>query len=48
MEFKCKNCKVFHAVLYEATPSCCAWYLDNVVCGDKTVDDCLNYEEVRR
>lgn len=37
---KCVTCKIAHE-----TPdmACCAWYIDNVVCGDKTTRDCPHY-----
>lgn len=41
----CDNCKVMKEVAKSKEPACCKWYMDNVVCGDKSVDDCENYEE---
>ena len=37
---KCKNCKLYNEMPESA---CCAWYLDNVVFGDKTLEDCSIY-----
>ena len=42
---KCKTCQVHKRVMESEEPACCAWLLDNVVCGDKSVDDCPVYEE---
>ena len=42
---KCKTCQVHKRVMESEEPACCAWLLDNVVCGDKSVDDCAVYEE---
>lgn len=37
---KCNTCKI-----YKEMPdgACCIWYMDNVVCGDKTSEDCPEY-----
>ena len=37
---KCNTCKI-----YKEMPdgACCIWYMDNVVCGDKTSEDCTEY-----
>lgn len=37
---KCDTCKI-----YKEMPvcACCAWYMDNVVCGDKTAEECTEY-----
>ena len=37
---KCGTCKI-----YQELPdlACCAWYMDNVVCGDRTTKDCTEY-----
>jgi hypothetical protein len=37
---KCDNC-IFDKEAPEG--ACCAWYIDNVVCGDKTTKDCTEY-----
>ena len=42
---KCNTCKVNKLVMESDEPACCAWLLDNVVCGDKSVDDYPVYEE---
>ncbi len=41
---KCKTCEVMKRIKDSNEPACCIWYMDNVVCGDKTVDDCNEYE----
>ena len=40
---KCDTCKVTKVIRESKEPSCCAWYMDNVVCGDKTINDCEEY-----
>ena len=37
---KCDSCKIYAEMpLY----SCCAWLLDEVICGDKTLEECPKY-----
>ena len=45
MTMKCDTCKVHKRVMESEAPACCVWLLDNVVCGDKSVEDCPVYEE---
>ena len=40
---KCDTCKVTKVIRESKEPSCCAWYMDNVICGDKTINDCEEY-----
>ena len=44
---KCDTCQVQKRVMESEEPACCAWLLDNVVCGDKSVDECPEYEEAK-
>lgn len=37
---KCETCKIYHEI---PDTACCAWYMDNVVFGDKTTEDCPDY-----
>ena len=37
---KCKNCKIQKQAEKSKEPACCAWYMDNVICGNKQVKDC--------
>ena len=37
---KCGTCKIAHEM---PDMACCAWYMDNVVCGDKTTEECTEY-----
>ena len=37
---KCGTCKIAHEM---SDMACCDWYMDNVVCGDKTTEDCTEY-----
>lgn len=41
---KCKTCEVMKRIEASNEPACCMWYIDNVVCGDKSVKDCTVYE----
>ena len=34
---KCKTCKTYHKAVNKN--ACCAWYMYNVVCGNKDVKD---------
>lgn len=43
---KCETCAVYKRVLIAGDePVCCAWYLENVICGEKSVSDCTDYEK---
>ena len=41
---KCKTCEVMKRIEASNEPACCVWYMKNVVCGDKSVEDCTAYE----
>jgi hypothetical protein len=41
-DYKCKSCKTYHKAANKY--SCCKWYMDNVVCGNKDVKDCTEYK----
>lgn len=45
IECRCSTCKIYSEVMASEEPSCCSWYMDNVICGDKTPDDCPDYEK---
>ena len=49
---KCNTCKISKEIEKSTEPACCIWYMDNVVLGDKSIDDCEIYleehEEVER
>lgn len=38
---KCDTCIIDAKARKEN--GCCIWYMDNVVCGDKSVNDCSEY-----
>ena len=42
---KCNTCKVGKEIKKSTEPACCIWYMDNVVLGDKNVNDCEIYQE---
>ena len=44
---KCKNCGIYLRAMASSEPACCMWYLDNVVCGDKSLEECNVYEPVK-
>lgn len=37
---KCETCEVMKRIKASNEPACCVWYIDNVICGDKSVEDC--------
>ena len=39
----CENCKIYQKAIKEG--GCCVWYMDNVVLGNKNVNDCEIYQE---
>ena len=41
---KCGTCKVMEELNKSEEPACCSWFMGNVVCGNKSVDDCDVYE----
>ena len=42
---KCNTCKIGKEIEKSTEPACCIWYMDNVVLGDKNVNDCEIYQE---
>ena len=42
MDQRCKTCKIYNKTLNKF--ACCKWYMDNVVCGNKSVKDCTEYK----
>ena len=42
-DVKCRSCKIMDEIAETGSYCCCKWYMDNVVCGDKTVDECTMY-----
>lgn len=45
---KCNTCKIRKEIEKSTEPACCIWYMDNVVLGDKSVNDCEIYQEEDR
>ena len=43
---RCESCKIYHTEVQSSVPSCCSWYIDHVVLGDKSVQDCPCFKEV--
>ena len=37
-----ENCKIYQKAIKEG--GCCVWYMDNVVCGNKSEKDCPQYK----
>jgi len=46
MTEKCKNCKIYKKLTESKEAACCAWYIDNVFLGAKTVDACTAYDPI--
>lgn len=44
---KCENCKIMEECRNNPTPACCIWYMNNVVCGDKKIEDCTDYQPIK-
>lgn len=42
---KCDGCKVMQDIKKSKKFAACAWYVDNVVCGNKTVKECPVYKK---
>lgn len=42
---KCNACKIRKEIEKSTEPACCIWYMDNVVLGDKNVNECEIYQE---
>lgn len=42
---KCEKCKVMQEIKESKGPSCCIWYMDNIVCGNKSVKECPEYKK---
>ena len=40
---RCTTCDIQREVDASDAPACCPWYMNNVVCGDKTVQECPMY-----
>lgn len=41
---KCDTCGVMKRIEESSEPACCVWLMDNVICGDKSVEDCEVYD----
>ena len=41
---KCETCEMMKRIEASNEPACCIWYMDNVVCGAKSVEDCTAYQ----
>lgn len=41
---RCKTCQVYADAIASVEPAACKWYIDNVVCGDKSTKSCPNYK----
>ena len=46
MPEKCKTCKIFAQMKKSNEPCCCIWFMDNILLGDKTIDDCTEYIDI--
>lgn len=43
--YKCETCKIHKKAIEEF--GVCMWYMWNVVCGDKSINDCPKYVDVK-
>ena len=43
-QYKCDTCFVTANVAKSKEPAACKWFIDNVVCGNKSVNDCPMYK----
>ena len=41
---KCETCEVMKRIEASKEPACCVWLMENVVCGNKSVEECDAYE----
>ena len=39
---RCKTCKIYHKTMNKI--ACCKWFMDNVICGNKSEKDCTEYK----
>lgn len=44
---KCDTCEIRVQMEKSKEPACCVWYMDNVVCGNASVNDCPDYKKTR-
>lgn len=44
---RCATCQVYADATEFDEPCVCIWFMDNVVCGNKSVDDCPVYEPLK-
>lgn len=42
---KCDTCKIIDEVFESKEPTCCVWYMDNVILGGKSAEDCDCFKE---
>lgn len=45
---KCHNCKIQAEAHRSDVPACCVWYMENVVIGGKSANDCPMHIPVDR
>ena len=44
---KCKTCEIYKKAQSQSF-ACCIWYMDNVVLGNKKVEDCTDYKKAKK
>ena len=47
MNERCLNCKIYEETKKSNVPCACAWFIDNVILGDKIVDECTMYDPIK-
>ena len=45
---KCKTCEIYKMAQSQSSLACCIWYMDNVVLGNKKVEDCTDYKKAKK
>ena len=45
---KCDTCKIQTEASLSEAPACCIWFMDNVICGEKSIDECDCYKPIEK
>ena len=45
---KCDDCYIRFKVKESKEPAVCCWYMENVVLGNKSVDECKKYRKNKK
>lgn len=47
MTTRCDTCEVMAEIRKSDAPACCKWFMDNVVCGNKSTKSCPHYKPAK-